>query len=110
MQIKDDGWRGYMVGKQALNPAHPGAKFTIGSLDTLAGDIHEDLINFFDTQYSADQMGLVVISDRTLDAMEALIRPLFGKNPRQRHRSQLPHRCDVYRRSTSRTTRDSITA
>jgi len=79
MQIKDDGWRGYMVGKQALNPAHPGAKFTIGSLDTLAGDIHEDLINFFDTQYSADQMGLVVISDRTLDAMEALIRPLFGK-------------------------------
>jgi secreted Zn-dependent insulinase-like peptidase len=23
MQIKDDGWRGYMVSKQALNPEHP---------------------------------------------------------------------------------------
>jgi insulysin len=79
MQIKDDGWRGYMVGKQALNPAHPGSKFTIGSLDTLAGDIHEDLVDFFETQYSADQMGLVVIADQSLEALEARIRPLFSK-------------------------------
>jgi len=79
MQIKEDGWRGYMVGKQALNPAHPGSKFTIGSLDTLSGDIHEDLKHFFATQYSADQMGLVVVSDQTLDELQAWITPLFSK-------------------------------
>jgi len=79
MQIKDDGWRGYMVGKQALNPAHPASKFTIGSLDTLAGDIHEDLKSFFANQYSADQMGLVAISDQSLDQMQSWIVPLFSK-------------------------------
>ena len=78
MQIKEDGWRGYMVGKQALNPQHPGSKFTIGSLDTLAGDIHEDLTHFFETQYSADQMGLVVVSDQSLDELQAWIGPLFS--------------------------------
>lgn len=79
MQIKEDGWRGYMVGKQALNQDHPGSKFTIGSLETLSGDIHQDLMHFFETQYSADQMGLVVISDQSLDAMETWIAPLFGQ-------------------------------
>ena len=79
MQIKDDGWRGYMTQKQALNPEHPGAKFTIGSLDTLAGDIHEDLMAFFESQYSADQMGLVAISNESLDAMQAWVVPLFNQ-------------------------------
>lgn len=79
MQIKDDGWRGYMVGKQALNPDHPATRFTIGSLDTLAGDIQADLIAFFDTQYSADQMGLVLISDKDLEQLESIVRPLFNQ-------------------------------
>lgn len=79
MQIKDDGWRNYMVGKQALNPQHPATRFTIGSLDTLAGDIQADLIDFFETQYSADQMGLVLISNQSLDELEALVKPLFSQ-------------------------------
>ncbi|MEM7098080.1 MAG: insulinase family protein [Pseudomonadota bacterium] len=78
MQLKDDGWRGYMVGKQALNPAHPGSRFTIGSLETLKGDIQLDLVDFFETEYSADQMGLVVLSNDTLDTLEDQIAPLFG--------------------------------
>lgn len=79
MQMKDDGWRGYMVGKQAINPEHPASEFTIGSLDTLAGDIHEDLIEFFETHYSADQMALVALSEQSLDDMQEWITPLFGK-------------------------------
>lgn len=79
MQIRDDGWRGYMASKQALNPAHPASKFTIGSLDTLAGDIHEDLKAFFESQYSADQMGLVAISNESLNQMQSWIVPLFSK-------------------------------
>ncbi|MEM9620317.1 MAG: insulinase family protein [Pseudomonadota bacterium] len=79
LQLKDDGWRGYMVGKQALNPDHPGARFTIGSLDTLSGDIHEDLVEFFAAEYSADQMGLVVLSNQSLAELESTITPLFSK-------------------------------
>lgn len=79
MQIKADGWRGFMAGKQALNPEHPGSRFTIGSLDTLAGDIQADLLKFFEEEYSSDQMGLVVLSSSTLDQLEALIRPIFGQ-------------------------------
>jgi len=78
MQMKDDGWRGYMVGKQAINPQHPASRFTIGSLDSLAGDIHEDLIEFFEAHYSADQMALVALSDQSLDDMQQWIAPLFG--------------------------------
>ncbi len=79
MQLRVDSWRGYMVGKQALNPAHPASKFTIGSLETLDGDIHEDLKDFFEREYSADQMGLVAISNESLNQMQSWIVPLFSK-------------------------------
>ena len=79
MQIKDDGWRGYMVSKLALNPDHPGSRFTIGSLDTLKGDVRSDLMKFFADHYSADQMGLVVLADQSLDELEALVTPLFNQ-------------------------------
>ncbi len=81
MQIKDDGWRGYMVSKLALNPKHPGARFTIGSLDTLDGDVRADLMDFFAEHYSADQMGLVVLANQSLDELEALVTPLFSQIP-----------------------------
>ena len=81
LQLKDDGWRGYMTAKQSLNPEHPGSNFTIGSLDTLAGDIHEDLREFFEREYSADQMGLVIVSPQGLDEMAEWIVPVFAKIP-----------------------------
>ena len=79
VQIKDDGWRGYMVSKQALNPEHPGHRFTIGSLETLKGDVGSDLMTFFAENYSADQMGLVVLANQSLDELEALVTPLFNQ-------------------------------
>ena len=81
MQIKDDGWRGYMVSKQALNPEHPGHRFTIGSLDTLQGNVKADLDRWFAQNYSADQMGLVVLSNASLDDLQALVEPLFNQVP-----------------------------
>lgn len=46
MQIKEDGWRGFMVQKVAMNPEHPMSKFNIGTLDTLDGDAYSALITF----------------------------------------------------------------
>ena len=79
MQYKDDGWRGYMVSKIAMNPAHPGSRFSIGSLETLGDGIHEALVDFFHTHYSADQMSLVVYSNLDLDSGEKLVKSLFGQ-------------------------------
>ena len=66
MQLKNDGWRTYMTQKRALNPAHPGSRFTIGSLDTLADDepgaLREALLAFYEAHYSADRMRLVLLA------------------------------------------------
>ena len=78
LQIKDDAWRENAVQKMALNPDHPAARFNIGSLDTLDGDVREALLEFFEAHYSADQMALVVYDARDLDELEALVRPMFS--------------------------------
>lgn len=79
MQIKDDGWRGFAVQKVALNPEHPFSKFNIGTLDTLSGDIYDDLTDFFDAHYSANQMGAVVIHQEPLDTLDTWVSELFGQ-------------------------------
>jgi len=78
LQLKDDGWRAFTVNKVTFDPDHPGSRFTIGSLETLAGDIREDLAQFFESHYSADQMGLVVLGRDPLDVLEGWVRPRFG--------------------------------
>ncbi|MGI9325471.1 MAG: insulinase family protein, partial [Pseudomonadales bacterium] len=79
LQSKDDGWRGNAAQKLALNQAHPGSRFTIGSLETLNGDIRKDLLSFFEQNYSADQMILVALGQESLDQLQAWIAPLFAQ-------------------------------
>ena len=77
LQVKDDGWRGFFAQKPAFNPAHPASRFYIGSLETLGEGVNEALLDFFDKNYSADQMVLVALTNETLDEMEAWIAPTF---------------------------------
>lgn len=77
LQSKDDSWRANSAQKVALNQAHPGSRFTIGSLETLDGDIRTDLLKFFEANYSADQMILVALGNESLDSLERWITPLF---------------------------------
>ena len=73
MQFKDDGWRSNSVTKVALNPDHPQTRFNIGNLKTLSGDVHRDLLVFFEENYSSNQMGLAILTNQTLDEMESWI-------------------------------------
>ena len=73
MQFKDDGWRANSVTKVALNPNHPQTRFNIGNLKTLSGDVHRDLLVFFEENYSSNQMGLAILTNQTLDEMESWI-------------------------------------
>ena len=75
--IKEDAWRGMMAGKVAYNPDHPISKFSVGSLETLDDSVHAALVEFFKSEYSANQMGLVALSNQPLNKMVAWIVPIF---------------------------------
>jgi secreted Zn-dependent insulinase-like peptidase len=79
LQLKDDGWRSAAVVGEIMNPAHPEARFNIGSLETLDDGVREALLAFFEAHYSADQMALVALSNQSLDEMASWIAPMFGE-------------------------------
>lgn len=79
LQTKNDGWRGYLTQKLALNQDHPGSRFTIGSLDTLGDGVYPALKTFFEENYSADQMILVAFGNESVDEMESWITPIFNE-------------------------------
>ena len=81
MQKKEDSWRQFMTSKLAMNPEYAGSKFSIGSLDTLSGDVKEELKSFQMEQYSADQMGVVVLSNESIAEMRKWIEPLVRLIP-----------------------------
>lgn len=81
MQTKDDGWRGMTASKLLMNPEHPLSRFSIGSLDTLSGDVRGALVDFYRSHYSADQMSLVVLAPEPLDDLEKLVRERFAAIP-----------------------------
>ena len=83
LYLKDDEWRASYVEKQVMNPAHPGAKFSVGSLDTLSGDVRTDLIAYYRAHYSADQMALVVLGNQSLDELHAWVAAKFSEIPRR---------------------------
>ncbi|WP_369601552.1 insulinase family protein [Hahella sp. SMD15-11] len=86
-KLKDDGRRLYAVLKQALNPAHPVARFAVGNLDTLADrpghPVRDDLLAFYRTHYSPENMRLVVYGNQSLDTLEQWVREKFTPVPVQ---------------------------
>lgn len=81
MQMRNDGWRGFSVLKTIMNPDHPMSRFSIGSSETLANVDRDLVLAYYKDIYSADQMTLVVVSQRGLDEQEALVRERFSDVP-----------------------------
>ncbi len=81
LQLKDDGWRGQAVSRKLFNPEHPGSRFTIGSLETLSGDVRSDLLEFAENSYSANQMALVVLGNQNLEILRSLAVNYFSAVP-----------------------------
>ncbi len=94
MQLRDDGWRTYMTQKRALNPDHPGSRFTIGSLETLADrdgrSVRDDLLEFYDRHYTADGMALVLLGREDIDTLEAWAVELFNAVPSRNVEAERP--------------------
>jgi secreted Zn-dependent insulinase-like peptidase len=84
-KIKDDSRRGYDVYRQMLNPEHAYAKFSVGSLDTLADrpndKVRDDLLSFYQQHYSSDQMTLVVLGKESIGQLQKMVEARFSKIP-----------------------------
>ncbi|MGL5948708.1 MAG: insulinase family protein [Aeromonas sp.] len=82
LKLQDDARRSYQVHKETVNPAHPFAKFSVGNLDTL-GDhpdraLYDDLLAFYQSQYSSERMALVMLAPAELDQMQAWCERYFS--------------------------------
>jgi len=80
--------------KSLINPKHPYAKFTLGSIETLETvpvmtgvDVSQALYNFFQDKYQPDQAILVVVSPEKLSVLENMVQP-FSTTMSKRKRYQ----------------------
>jgi insulysin len=80
-KLRSDLWRTLDAKKQAVNPAHPFARFSIGTVETLSDGptqtIKEELLNFYRTHYSADRMALVVLGKQSIPVLRRWITEKF---------------------------------
>lgn len=87
-KIKEDGRRYFDALKQIINPEHPFSKFTVGNLETLAGDgteLAEEVRQFWLDTYSANLMALAVIGPQDLNTLEAWVVDRFSAVPNHQH-------------------------
>lgn len=82
MKLNDDSRRIYQVHKEVINPAHPFSKFSVGNAQTLAdnehGAVRDELLNFYQQQYSADLMTLCIVSPAPLDDQQQWVESMFS--------------------------------
>ncbi|KAI4300786.1 hypothetical protein L6164_034122 [Bauhinia variegata] len=82
--LLSDAWRMNQLQKHLSAEDHPFHKFSTGSWDTLEVrpkakglDTRSELIKFYEANYSANIMHLVVYTNETLDKVEALVEEKF---------------------------------
>ncbi|MFN6971674.1 MAG: insulinase family protein [Rheinheimera sp.] len=85
MKLKDDGRRIYQAHKESINPLHPFAKFSVGNLSTLDDRPHQTaqqaVRDFYQQQYSASRMTLVLVSNASLTEQQQWVSDFFSNLP-----------------------------
>jgi protease-3 len=80
-----DGMRMAQVSAETINPAHPGARFSGGNLETLSdkpgSPVHDALLAFRDKFYSANLMKAVIYSNKPLPELAQLAAETYGRVP-----------------------------
>ena len=76
--IMNDEWRQFRIASQFAKDDHPARKFNIGNLETLGDVDRNELIDFYTEHYSANRMGLALLSTHTLNEMERWAREYFS--------------------------------
>jgi insulysin len=83
--LQNDQWRLAQLSRTLSNPKHPFSKFSTGNLETLRDipekrgvKIREKFIEFYEKNYSANRMKLVVLGKEPLDVLEQWVDNLFS--------------------------------
>lgn len=84
-KLKEDGRRSYSAFRQVINSNHPMAGFAVGSLETLAdrpdSDLREELLDFYQQHYSADNMSLVILGAESTAELKQIVESRFSAVP-----------------------------
>lgn len=92
-KIKTEDRRFYAAIQQAFNPKSPYAKFSVGSLETLADRdnqlVRDDLLSFYKANYSANLMTLVVLANEPLPTLKKWVTDKFSAIPNQQARKKV---------------------
>ncbi|KGM92239.1 uncharacterized protein PADG_11423 [Paracoccidioides brasiliensis Pb18] len=83
--LQNDAWRLLQLNKSLSNPKHPYHHFSTGNLKTLRDgpqsrgiNVRDEFIRFYETNYSANRMKLVVLGQESLDELEGWVAELFA--------------------------------
>ncbi|MFU0931132.1 pitrilysin [Kluyvera cryocrescens] len=80
-----DGMRMAQVSAETINPAHPGARFSGGNLETLSdkpnSPVYDALLAFRDKYYSANLMKAVIYSNKPLPELAKIAAQTYGRVP-----------------------------
>lgn len=81
----DEGRRLWTARRVVYNSDHPVTQFSVGSLSTLADrdndPVREDLVAFYQRYYHAPRMALSVISNQSLDQLQAWVEKYYEAIP-----------------------------
>lgn len=70
--LQQDLWREYQLFRTTSKPGNPYNKFGTGNLETLNfPSTRDDLIQFYQKYYSSNLMKAVILSNESLDALQA---------------------------------------
>ena len=76
--LENDMWRQYQLANSLYRADHPANRFGTGSRETLGGVTREELLKFYESYYSANQMTLALTGRAGLDELEAWARAYFS--------------------------------
>jgi len=83
--LQSDTFRSYQMEKSRANNQHPYSKFYTGNKSTLLDmtkknniDLRTELIKFWSTYYSANQMSLALVAPQPLHVLKSMVEKSFG--------------------------------
>ncbi|MEA9392509.1 pitrilysin [Acerihabitans sp. TG2] len=83
MARANDSLRMAQIRAETINPAHPGARFSGGNLDTLrdkpGSNLHQALTAFYHRYYSANLMVAVIYSNQPLPRLAQIAAQTYGR-------------------------------
>ena len=79
--LQSDMWRNFQLCKSLSRKEHAYSKFGTGNVESLSSITHESLLEFYENNYSANRMALVVLGKESLDDLESLVKNYFTDIP-----------------------------